>query len=96
MKKIKKGIVFSNDIQNILKGYNAINYNYNKNGMIIPQTQFIENIREDFSNTVNKIFNGNTTIITEKEMKYSIESSIQDVLARYPHHLLRSNLSYNR
>lgn len=96
MKKIKKGIVFSNDIQNILKGYNAINYSYGKNGMIIPQTQFIENLREDFSNTVNKIFNGNTTTITEEEMKYSIESSIQDVLAMYPHHLIRSNLSYNR
>lgn len=96
MKTIKKGIVFSNDIQNILNGYNAINYSYNKNGMIIPQTQFIENLRKDFSNTVNKIFNGKTTIITEEEMKYSIESSIQDVLARYPHHLLRSNISYNR
>lgn len=89
MKTIKQGIVFSNDIQNILKGYNTINYSYNKNGIITPPTTFIENLRQDFTNTVNQIFNGNTTIITEEEMKQSIEGSIKDVKARFPHHLTR-------
>ena len=29
MRKIKEGIVFSNDIERILKGNNALNFNYN-------------------------------------------------------------------
>lgn len=89
MKTIKKGIVFSNDIQRILKGYNAINFSYNQNGITIPNNNFIENLRQDFTNTVNKIFNENTTIITEQDMQESIYTSIQDVIERYPHHLLR-------
>ncbi len=84
---IKKGIVFSNDIQNILDGYNAINYSYNKKGIITPKKNYIEILRSDFKNTVNKIFN-ETTIIPEEDMKDSIYSSIQDVISRYPHRLL--------
>lgn len=89
MKTIKNGIVFSNDIQNILQGYNAINYSYNSNGIITPSKSYITDLRKDFKTTVNKIFNGKTTIITEEDMTNSIYSSIQDVIARYPHHLLR-------
>ncbi len=85
---IKKGIVFSNDIQNILDGYNAINYSYNEKGIITPKKNYIEILRSDFKNTVNKIFN-ETTIIPEDDMKDSIYSSIQDVISRYPHRLLR-------
>lgn len=89
MKTIKNGIVFSNDIQNILQGYNAINYSYNNNGIITPSKSYITDLRKDFKTIVNKIFNGKTTIITEEDMTNSIYSSIQDVIARYPHHLLR-------
>ena len=88
MKTIKNGIVFSNDIQNILQGYNAINYSYNNNGIITPSKSYITDLRKDFKTIVNKIFNGKTTIITEEDMTNSIYSSIQDVIARYPHHLL--------
>lgn len=84
---IKKGIVFSNDIKNILNGYNAISYSYNSKGIITPKKNYIETLRTDFKNTVNKIFN-ETTIIPEEDMKDSIYSSIQDVISRYPHRLL--------
>ena len=88
MKTIKKGIVFSYDIQNILNGYNAINYSYTNNNIVIPNNNYIESLRKDFSKTVNKIFD-QTTTITEYDMTESIYSSIKDVISRYPHHLLR-------
>lgn len=84
MKKIKEGIVFSNDIKRILNGYNAINYSYNQRGIIIPNDYFIESLRQDFENTVNKIFT-KTTTITEEEMLTSIYKSISPFLGRYPH-----------
>ena len=89
MKTIKKGIVFSNDIQNILDGYNAINYSYSDNGIITPSENYIETLRQDFTTTVKKIFNNETTILSEEEMNTSIYSSIQDVIARYPHYISR-------
>lgn len=88
MKIIKNGIVFSNDIQRILDGYNAINYSYNQNGMVIPSQNFIENLRQDFNTTVNKIFTKATTI-TEEEMLTSIYKSISPFLGRYPHRISR-------
>jgi hypothetical protein len=84
MKIIKEGIVFSNDIQKILEGYNAINYSYNKQGIIIPNKNFIESLRQDFTTTVNQIFT-KTTIVTEEEMLESIYSSISPFLGYYPH-----------
>ena len=89
MKIIKNGIVFSNDISRILNGYNAINYSYNENGIFIPTNSFIENIRQDFSNTVNKIFENKTTIIQEEDMLESIYTSISPFLGRYPHCISR-------
>lgn len=88
MKKIKKGIVFSNDIERILNGYNAINYSYSKQGIIIPNKNFIENLRKDFTTTVNKIFT-NTSIISEEEMLTSIYKSISPFLGKYPHCISR-------
>ena len=88
MKKIKKGIVFSNDIERILNGYNSINYSYNKQGIIIPNKNFIENLRKDFTTTVNKIFT-NTSIISEEEMLTSIYKSISPFLGKYPHCISR-------
>ena len=88
MKIINEGIVFSNDIKRILNGYNAINFSYNQQGMIIPNNSFIENIRKDFNNTVNTIFN-KTTIIDESEMLESLNLSISPFLGRYPHCIFR-------
>ena len=95
MKTIKKGIVFSYDIQNILNGYNAINYSYTNNDIMIPANNYIKTIRKDFEKTVNKIFT-QTTIITEDEMQDSIYTSIQDVISRYPHRITRQNISKDR
>lgn len=88
MKIINEGIVFSNDIKRILNGYNAINFSYNQQGMIIPNNSFIENIRKDFNNTVNTIFN-KTTIIDESEMLESLNLSISPFLGRYPNCIFR-------
>lgn len=88
MKIIKKGIVFSNDIQRILEGYNAINFSYNNQGIIIPNKNFIESLRKDFTTTVNKIFT-QTTTIQESEMLESIYTNISPFLGRYPHCISR-------
>ena len=85
MKIIKEGIVFSNDIQRILGGYNAINYSYNQNGILIPNKNFIEELRKDFTTTTNKIFENKTTTIKEEEMLTSIYESILPFLGIYPH-----------
>ena len=77
MKKINKGIVFSNDIERILNGYNAYNYQYG----LIPNSNYIEEIRKDFNNDVSKIFNNNITIISEEEMLEINNLIIGD----YPH-----------
>ena len=86
MIKINDGIVFSCDIQKILKGNNALNYNYEDNGMFITNN-FIELVRNDFENTVNKIFD-KVTIISENQMEDSILNSIKDVVGVYPHYIL--------
>ncbi len=57
MKKIAKGIVFSNDIKRIINGNNALSFSYEKKGMIIPSASFLENLRDDFKRETNKIFN---------------------------------------
>lgn len=64
MKKIDKGIVFSEDVKRILEGINAFDYKYK----FIPNNSVIDTIREDFKDNVNKIFSGNITIISEEEM----------------------------
>lgn len=89
MKIIKEGIVFSNDIQRILEGYNAINYSYNQNGILIPTKNFIEELRKDFTKTTNKIFENKTTTIKEEEMLTSIYESILPFLGIYPHCIFR-------
>ena len=64
MRKIEKGIVFSDDIKRILNGVNAFDYQYKS----IPCGSVIESVRSDFRNDVNKIFKGDVTIISEEEM----------------------------
>lgn len=65
MKKISKGIVFSNDIKAILNGVNAFDFKYD----FIPSGRVIDEVREDFKKEVNEIFKGNVTIIEEDEMR---------------------------
>ena len=88
MKKVEKGIVFSNDIMRILEGNNAMKFSYLENGLMIPSRNFIELLRNDFNNYVQKIFKNNATIIGEEEMLNSILTSILDVYRKYPHCLV--------
>lgn len=88
MEKIKKGIVFSNDIEYILRGNNALDFNYQENGMVVPSSSFIRSLRECFETDVNKIFNGQVVILSEEEMLSSIYSSIIDIIGRYPHSII--------
>ena len=64
MKKIENGIVFSDDIKRILKGINAFDYKYD----YIPEDSTVDALRADFRADVNKMFDGNVTIISEDEM----------------------------
>lgn len=89
MEKIKNGTVFSNDIEYILKGNNALDFNYQNNGMIVPNSSFIKELRDWFKTDVNKIFNGKVVILSEEEMLSSIYSSISDIIGRYPHNIFR-------
>lgn len=77
MKEIKKGIVFSDDIKRILSGVNAFDYQYKS----IPSGSVIDSVRSDFRNDVNKIFNGDVTIISEEEMLWVNEF----IGGEYPH-----------
>ena len=64
MKKINKGIVFSNDIKRIIGGINAFDYKYDA----IPRDQVFDTLRDDFELETNKKFNGGAVIISEEEM----------------------------
>ena len=63
MKTIKKGIVFSEDINRILNGINAYDYKYE----YIPSIETIKRVRENFITETKQIFK-NITMITEEEM----------------------------
>lgn len=89
MNIIKDKIVFSNDIMRILNGNNSLNYNYTENGIIIPNQNYIQNLRDDFKKTVNTIFQNQTMIITEENMLESIYDSISPFYRRYPHYFTR-------
>ncbi len=89
MKKIEEGIVFSNDIERIMKGNNALNYSYEKQGMVLPNKDFYEMLRKDFYNKTSAIFNGCIDIISEEDMLNGLLTCINDVYERYPHCLLR-------
>ena len=89
MKKINDCIVFSDDIERILKGNNALDFNYEEKGMIIPSINFIDGLRNSFKKNVDKIFNNKTLIITEDEMLESLLESTKDIYGRYPHSFTR-------
>ena len=84
MKEIEEGIVYSNDINLILNGYNNLDYNYNN--LILPSN--IEALREDFKKTTEGIF-PKVTIISEDDMISSMSNAIRDVLGIYPHCISR-------
>ena len=63
MKTIKNGIVFSNDIERILKGLNALDFQYEK----MPSQKTIDDVRSDFEKQVNRFFNS-VSIVSEEEM----------------------------
>lgn len=79
MRKIDKGIVFSNDIYRILNGKNALGFNYQERGMKIPSKNDIEFLRENFKNDVYRIFEGQVEIIDEEDME------------KYMYRVLKSN-----
>lgn len=78
MERVQSGIVFSNDIFRIMQGQNALGFDYNKNGLIIPNERQIEVMRNDFKKDVNRIFNGDVTIFSEEEMDGFLYDSLAD------------------
>lgn len=84
MKTIKNGIVFSNDIERILKGCNTLSFDFKKRGMMIPSANFINGLRDDFRKDVSKIFK-EVTIIEEDEMYDGLYESVLDIYGSYPH-----------
>ncbi len=88
MKSIKNSIVFSNDIQRIMKGNNALQFDYQA-FCILPSDNFFKSLRESFRKDTFKIFDGKVTIIEEEEMEEAMDSSIRDVLGRFPHCIFR-------
>ena len=77
MKKIKEGIVFSDDIKRILNGVNAFDYEYEA----VPSDSVITSVRDDFKRSVSKIFDNKITIISEDEMML-----VNDLIGgEYPH-----------
>ena len=64
MKEINKGIVFSEDIKKIFNGDNAFGYRYS----VVPSDSVIKEVRRDFGEDVNKIFDNNVVIVSEEEM----------------------------
>ncbi len=83
MIKINEGIVFSNDIFRILNGKNALDFDYTKNGLIVPKECQIEVLREDFKKDTNKIFDNKVVIFSEKDMQNFMYDSLEDSLG-YP------------
>lgn len=87
MKLINEGIVFSNDIERILRGKNALDFNYELKGMVIPNLEVFNDIREDFMMETNQIFSNSVTILNEEEMYFGMNEVIKDVLGRIPHYI---------
>lgn len=81
MKIVKEGIVFSEDINIILNGKNAFDFKYDK----VPNMSVIEDVRRNFKEQVNSIFNGKATIIGEDEM-----NAVNGLIGgEYPHCIFR-------
>ena len=88
MEKVEEGIVFSYDIYRILKGINALDFDYRKNGLSIPTEDEIQKLRNDFEKDVKRMFDGKVTIFGEEQMEDFLYRSLIDVL-EYPHRIIR-------
>lgn len=77
MKEISDGIVFSNDINRILNGYNALDFNYKDIGLIVPNKDFIEYLRKDFLKCTKNIFD-EVTIVEEEDL-LDIASKLENI-----------------
>lgn len=88
MEKVNSGIVFSNDILRILQGKNALDFNYEKSGLVPPTKKQVEILRENFKKDVNRIFENDVTIFSEEEMESFLNDSLDDCL-NYPHCFIR-------
>ena len=84
MEKVNSRIVFSNDIYRILQGQNALDFDYTKNGLMLPTKKQISVLREDFKKDVNRFFENDVTIFSEEKMEDFLYSSIDDCIS-YPH-----------
>lgn len=84
MKKVEEGIVFSNDIYSILKGINALDFDYRGKGIMIPTEAEIQKVRNDFLKDVDRMFEEKVTVFSEAEMEDFLYWSLCDVLD-YPH-----------
>lgn len=76
MEKINNGVVFSNDIDLILKGKNALKFNYIDNGLIIPDKNFIDSLRDDFKIESKRAYSTDIVIVSEEEMIYYMNKYI--------------------
>lgn len=86
MRTIKKGIVFSDDINLIINGNNALDFKYDG---VLPSKKFIESLRRGFKRDTNQIFNKEVTIVSEQEMTLPLSELVLDSLKICPHRLLR-------
>ena len=84
MEIIKDGVVFSNDINLILNGKNALKFNYQDNGMIIPDNSFIEDLRSEFERDSIKAYERKVRIISEEEMSYCLNEFINIYREYFP------------
>lgn len=76
MEIIKNGVVISNDIDLILQGRNALKFNYQDNGLIIPEKDFINDLRDDFKKSAIKAYEQEVNIVNEEEMEYYMNKFI--------------------
>ena len=83
MKVIEKGIVISEDINRILNGNNALSYNYNEKGILVPNKSVIRDIRKDFKKDLKKIFDC-TVIVSEDDITESMKNLVHKHAGTYP------------
>lgn len=76
---INEGMVFSNDIETIMRGNNPMDFRYQDKDMVLPKTSFYNDLRKDFEKDIKKIFGTNYKIIGETEMYNAIYLALVDV-----------------
>lgn len=82
-KVIERGIVISEDIQRILQGHNALGYKYDEHGILVPNKHVIEDIRKDFKQQMDKIFE-NVVIVKEDDITESMKKLAKRYSGKFP------------